>query len=289
MSTAAELITIAREDHLDDAAGSSSDYNWSDAELLRRLNRGYKEACLRMPKLIYDESTAAVCNITLSTDTASYDLDTRILEIDEDTVRLDSNDKYLTFETEEGLKESGTSWRANDSGEPASFIIKGTSLIVSPPPSSDYNADVIKFGCYRLPISDLRNDDDWSAGSHSVGDYVAPGDGYYYKCTVSGTDTVEPTWDTTVGSTTTSEGLSWVNQGIYYDTPEFHSSMHEYLVYWMCHEAYNKRDEDTFNPAKATYYLKLFEQHFGPPRTVVNILTKRRAPRSLKIVPPGYF
>jgi hypothetical protein len=47
-------------------------------------------------------------------------------------------------------------------------------------------------------------------------------------------------------------------------SPEIPEHYHEGLLNWVAHLAYLKNDSDTFNPARAEYYEKLFTEQFGP-------------------------
>ena len=43
-----------------------------------------------------------------------------------------------------------------------------------------------------------------------------------------------------------------------------------YLIYWVLHQAYMKRDSETYDPAKVEYYRSLFESEFGPQVDIEN-------------------
>lgn len=57
----------------------------------------------------------------------------------------------------------------------------------------------------------------WAATTaFSLDDTIAPGDGYYYKCTTPGTSGgTEPTFNTALASTTSDGSVVWTNQGVY--------------------------------------------------------------------------
>lgn len=57
----------------------------------------------------------------------------------------------------------------------------------------------------------------WTASTaFSVGDTIAPGNGYYYKCTTAGTSgTSAPAFTIAAGSTTNDGTVVWTNQGVY--------------------------------------------------------------------------
>lgn len=52
------------------------------------------------------------------------------------------------------------------------------------------------------------------------------------------------------------------------DTPEINAGYHEKLIHWVRHKAYLKPDTDTYNPGRAADALALFEQEFGPAKSV---------------------
>ena len=52
------------------------------------------------------------------------------------------------------------------------------------------------------------------------------------------------------------------------DTPEINPGYHEKLIHWVRHKAYLKPDTDTFNKQASMDALALFEQEFGPAKSV---------------------
>lgn len=146
-----ELIRKVREDYLDDVSDnpdqSDEGLNWSDSFLARALAEAEFEAC-RRTDLIYDDSTAAVTQITLVSGTAGYTLSSKITKIE----NVVYNDAPLEHKTEEGLAaENGADWRA-DTGEPASYIIKGKTIRFYPVPTDDEATDIVYLEVYRLPL-----------------------------------------------------------------------------------------------------------------------------------------
>jgi len=84
-----------------------------------------------------------------------------------------------------------------------------TDYFAAAPPWRNYDISGDSF--------DASDISDWSAGAHSLGDFVKPTtpNGYIYECTTAGTDTTEPTWATTIGDEQTHETVGWTCHGLH--------------------------------------------------------------------------
>ncbi len=261
MSTASELITIGREDYLDDTVGATAgDGLVTDATFLRFLIEAQEQACRRMD-LLYDETTAAICTLTLVDGTRVYLLDSRITKLE----RVEYDSAAIPQKTVEELNISNPTWRT-DTGEPTQFVVRQRSLYPIPYPGADEDTDTLSLEVYRLPLVDLRNDSAWvlstvtAAGSYITNTALTH---YFYTTAGGTTHSSEPTWDTTVGNTTADNDVTWTCVAAIANTPEIPDEFHHALVYWALYRVYNKRDEDSFDPNKAAMFYGQFKEVFG--------------------------
>jgi len=153
---AAELIRTVREDYLDDVSDSpdqaDEDYDWKSPFLLRAFAEAERIACSGSD-LLFDDSTPAVTQITLATDTASYTLSSKITRIEE--VIYDG--VPLVQKTErELLDESGDEWRT-ETGAPENFIVKGRKIRFFPVPTSTQGGETVYMEVYRLPLKSFTD------------------------------------------------------------------------------------------------------------------------------------
>jgi len=158
--TRGELIRMVREDWLDDVSDNpdqnDEDRRWSDQFIARWLARGEIVACQgsRGGDLIFDSSTAAVTQITLATDTASYSSSSKITRIE--AVIYDG--APLEQKTErEIVSENGDDWRTA-TGEPTAYIVKGRTIRFYPIPTSSENGDTVYLEVYRIPIDSFKEE-----------------------------------------------------------------------------------------------------------------------------------
>jgi len=147
---AEQLIWTARQFYLDDV---EQPYQWTDQFLLRFLNEAEKEACRRQ-RLIEDEATAAVCEITMVSGTATYTVDNRVLLVDR--IRL-SDGSELTKKTTEELYEESSVWRSA-TGTPTLYVQNNQTILVNPTPDDDDDGDTLYLSVWRLPLVDMTID-----------------------------------------------------------------------------------------------------------------------------------
>lgn len=72
-------------------------------------------------------------------------------------------------------------------------------------------------------------------------------------------------------------------------TPEIPEEFHDDLKWWAAHEAYNKRDAETYNPQRVVECLANFERIFGPPVPAGVRLNQFNEPRSATPRPADYL
>jgi len=196
------LITEVRTDYLDDTLGvDTNDALVSEASLLRFTDEAEEQSCRRMD-LLYDETTASVCAITIADGTKAYAIDSRITKLER--VSWNGIDLPKKHESE----YSGTSWRETE-GEPTSYYVKQRSIYLHPTPDADAVSEdnALALAVFRTPETSITADT---------------------------------------------------------DTPEIPAEFHRDLINWVLYRVYNLRDEDLFDPAKASYYLSAFTNSFGP-------------------------
>ena len=135
--TLAELINELRSDILED---DIAPYQWSDTQLVRYLNEGAKEACLRSP-LYKDTQTVSVV-----AGTANYTLDDETLEIDEITLALQTDPLIMSTHDQVAIRY-GASWRET-TGTPLAYVRKDLTITLYPEPIVDDTMTIIAF---RVP------------------------------------------------------------------------------------------------------------------------------------------
>lgn len=107
--TAEDLIKSFRSLADDEDLGHESDMLWKDEEVLRYINRAQREACLRA-KLIKDNTTTAVTQISVVAGTSIYDLHASIIRIDD--IYLSSTGKSLSKVDRSEVKRLDPRWRS---------------------------------------------------------------------------------------------------------------------------------------------------------------------------------
>lgn len=207
-----ELITIIREDYLDDTfsgwesateAEKADQFLWSDSALYRYITEAQKQACMRTD-FLYDDVSFT---ITMVSGSPSYTIDTGIIAIENVEYNNSKNVKHMSVED---FKRTYTDWRTASGMENQDlfYTIRGRKLRVYPIPDSTDADNTISIEAWRLPSDSI---------------------------TSSGDDLEIP--------------------------EEFHRD----LILWVLHEAFNKRDAETYDPGKSSDYLAQFNQRFGTP------------------------
>lgn len=157
--TLLELVKYLRESILDDVGGTNVDWTsideesiensqlrWSNEELTRFINEAQNRVCL--DSLAIKDST----NFTISVvaDTASYSLDSRIIQIK--GIYLDSTGKELIEQEYEDLY-THQNWR-DVTGTPTHYMldIDTGSIQLYPKPETN---DTIYIVAYRLPLTEF--------------------------------------------------------------------------------------------------------------------------------------
>ena len=151
MTTASDLLQRCREFYLDDA---EPDYLWPDDYLLTALNDAEREACERQ-RLLEDETTASVCQISMASGTATYTLNSSIVLVDQ--IRL-ANGTLLAKKTVDELDADSSVWRTA-TGTPTSYVCHNQTILVTPIPDDDDDGDKLYLSVWRRPITKITVDD----------------------------------------------------------------------------------------------------------------------------------
>lgn len=191
---AQEIIDLARAD-LDDLIEG---YQWDDTFMLGALNRAERRACCSgEARVLFDDSTASICQIATVALQPSYALSQKIITIE--ALFLDGT--ALTRRNREELDRDRPIWRTQ-TGTPIEYVIDGYRIRLTPIPAV---TGTITLDCHRFPLADM--------------DFM--------------------------------------------DSPEIPENDHEFLKYWIEHEAWSQRDPDFYNPQSALQAAETFRGHFG--------------------------
>lgn len=152
-----EIIQIAREEYLNDVhdaeGADDSLFRWPTRQLIRLCGEAEREACRSGAcELIPDQTTAALCRITLVTATQDYALDRRVLKVPR--VLLDGTP--IEHVTEDDLDERRPGWRGWMPGLPLAFFIRAGRLHLDRVPSAAEHGKVLALSVYREPLRDPK-------------------------------------------------------------------------------------------------------------------------------------
>lgn len=138
-----QILEEIREDYLDDTV---EPYRWKDTTLRRWLNRAQEEACMRQ-RLLVDDTTAEVCQVTLVDGQASYTLDSRIVLVER--VTLDGNP--LTKKTVGQLDRLVPGWQT-ETGEISKYLQNDLTITLIPTPTASDDGKTLDLRVWRLPL-----------------------------------------------------------------------------------------------------------------------------------------
>jgi len=153
--TYGELIAILRKDYLNDVADADyireEDYTWSNGFLLRSLQEAERQVCIRKQDAIYDETTAAVCNPTVTADSRVMEIDSRIIDIRWMMI----GDRVVKKTTRERLDQDDPSWRSStNQNYPTRFFVYGNTVYWDILPSVSAAAETCQVGVWRYPLAE---------------------------------------------------------------------------------------------------------------------------------------
>lgn len=144
-----DLARRVRDVYLDDAI---EPFKWTAEWMDWAINRAQDEAC-RRSRLIFDDTTAAICTISVETGTAEYTASSRIIEIE--NIRYDS--EPVEAKSVGWLDRNSPNWKTQTSATPNYVTGRGRTIIVVGVPSEDYT---LSLDVWRLPLEDMDEDVD---------------------------------------------------------------------------------------------------------------------------------
>jgi hypothetical protein len=128
-----ELITAFREESDDTIA---ADYTWSSSFILTLMNDAVDQACFRKG-LLFDKSTASVCNVAITSAADTYVINTAIIHIKKAYLVSGGVYTYLNISDRDGLDWSFPTWRESI-GTPVYLITDDKSIQLVPPPTENF-------------------------------------------------------------------------------------------------------------------------------------------------------
>ena len=173
--TPADLIQIVRQDFLDDVSdavdGPDSDATWSNEFLLRQVGEAQRQACYRQDlRHLFDDTTEAICEITLASGTQSYALDSRILRIHD----AQYGGEAVVHTTQDALDRAFHDWRTL-TGAPEQFFIRGRMLTLDRIPGTAEDGETLALSVWREPLATpgMNDDLEWTLDPEKLGHWVA--------------------------------------------------------------------------------------------------------------------
>lgn len=123
---------------------------WDDVLLTARANEAQLEAC-RRARLLEDATTAAVCQVTVTAGTHTYDVDPRVMFIRR--VKLDAQEFPLPKVDVPRLDLHRPGWDGEDGDDPITWMPWGNQQIrLFPTPIA---ADTLRMIVVREPLADM--------------------------------------------------------------------------------------------------------------------------------------
>jgi hypothetical protein len=127
-------------------------YLFDSGERIAWFDEAVEEACLRK-NLLFDDSTAAVTQIAVTTPTTTYTLHAAISAITRAYLVVGTEYHYLDLVTREELDQKRPAWREDTVDEPKYLIVDEEEVRLVPPPSED---GTLYLEVYRVPLDDEK-------------------------------------------------------------------------------------------------------------------------------------
>ena len=272
---------------------------WPDADVVGYLNEAEQEAAIRS-WLLFDDSTAEICDFDTVVDQSAYALHEKVVEIRNAIISSTDYSRALKRTSRELLDDQDDEWETWPASTPEQYIQDETGIVLAAKPDDVYS---INMAVFRLPLRDMALSADVTF--QDTGDTVTQtahgrigGDRVSFSVITSTTgiaiDTEYFIRDVTTDTyklcaveggdaiALTTNGIGTATFGG--NSPEIHSRHHRNLIDWALYRAYSKRDADGMNESKAAFHLALFERNFGL-RPDANVARKRRRPaRQVKAI-----
>lgn len=244
------------------------------------LREAEEEACIRA-RLLFDDATTDICEISVTASTREYPIDPRITEIvtayltDEFGMEYDLDVVMRTW-----LDRHDHNWRKDMARQPDALMHLSKRIALNAEPAVDYT---LSLEVYRKPLVALaaRHDVTFTDAGDLVGHTahghvdgeavmfttvnlttgIATGTVYYIRdaatddyalCAVPGGPALALTTNGT-------------GQVIYLDaSSEIEDVHHRHLVDWALYRAFGIPDADTYDKTLSGEAMARFEAHFGP-------------------------
>lgn len=180
--TADELLTIVREDYLDDVSDATMVdpeplYRWSTAYLLRQAVAAQRQACYRQDlRHLYDDTTEDICSIAIVDGQRTYPLDPSILRI-QSVLLPESSAGLIRLQHvwREQLDTLRPSWRTDAAGLPRRFFVVGGQLVLDPKPSLALSGASIALEVWREPLQtelDVTDELEWTNNPEKLAHWI---------------------------------------------------------------------------------------------------------------------
>jgi hypothetical protein len=161
--TQAELLVAVRA-RLRDTAGTSSEYLWSDAELIDDYGNEARDRMFNLCRYLVIDSTTStdtetsplpLCRITLVAGTYKYAISSKIIEVLD--IQLGKQTEPLKLLRRDEIPSVYENWRDLDNGTPEYYCadLETDAIVILPPPST---VDTAYLTVSRLPLTRLDND-----------------------------------------------------------------------------------------------------------------------------------
>ena len=151
MATFSDIVTICREEFLDDHIGQEANYRHSTTMLLRLARDAEVEACRRGScELIFDDALT----LRVVADVRSYALDPILLKLKR-VLWTDTAGDVLLEKTSERSLDDWDDWRNQSAGSPSRYFIHGRTLYLERVPTAEDVAQdaTLNLQGWRLPIT----------------------------------------------------------------------------------------------------------------------------------------
>lgn len=123
-------------------------YLFDEEDRIALLDEAVKEACLRK-NLLFDDSTAEICEIAVTTPVYEYALNEVINRITQAYVVCGSEYYYLTPVSRDELDRVRPRWREDSVDDPIYLLVDEKTVRLVPPPSQD---GTLHLEVYRVPL-----------------------------------------------------------------------------------------------------------------------------------------
>lgn len=149
-----DLVTIIREDYLDDAI---EDYLWPDAFMYRALTEAERQACNRTD-FLYDETTAEIVELTLVEGQQSYAIHPKVTFID----RVEFDSKIVTHISLDERDRFHADWRTASGlgSNDMSYWVRHRKIYFDRTPDAIDAGSTVYLRVYRLPLESITGGSD---------------------------------------------------------------------------------------------------------------------------------